>query len=433
MLELKKLLTTDLLEENNKNIQGLTNKLNEGNPLEFIIGAGVTVSIGFPTWVELLSRAIGREILFLNDTDDFLMDEDEKRTKTISGIISESSTAKEKWEKGLDKGYSDVFFGRDMLEIAEYVLNTIRDRTGGTDEAINNKLAKYRVTELVADCLRMSEAAFDRRLIKKYDGSTIEAIVDIIKRMYDTEKTYEVLTYNYDNCIELCLEKKANVPAENIVSISYTDKDIRPKDGKINVAHVHGKINVINRDDISDEIILTESSYRNMEKTEYMWQNTVQAKAMLEKPCLFVGFSALDYNFRRIMKNSKNVKNTYIIFTIDEIIRNVCNEALKMFAIKDIKKKINKKIKKNEYIVDDKELDAEQVAKKYEDKYLKNIFEEQIKDKKNEEYKHFGYERLFIEYLVASQTNYWEKHGIKPIWTTIDEIPGLIREIGSAY
>ena len=262
----------------------------------------------------------------------YLDAKDKKSSKKISDLISKSSVTKAKWEVGVNKGYSDTFVGSDMLEIAEYVLNSFKENVQSDRKEMIDKIANYKVTELVYDCLHMSEEDFKKRLDEKYKTSTIRAIVNVIKNSYEIFGYQEVLTYNYDNCIELCLNMRAKIPKKKINTISYNDKEIVFKPHMINVAHVHGKVNILDRADNSDGIILAESSYRDMEKTEYLWQNTVQAHAMLNNPCLFVGFSAQDYNFRRIIKNCENIKNTYIIFTIDDIIRNVCKNNFKKFA-----------------------------------------------------------------------------------------------------
>lgn len=320
-----------------------------------------------------------------------------------------------------------------MLEIAEYVLNSFKENVQSDRKEMIDKIANYKVTELVYDCLHMSEEDFKKRLDEKYKTSTIRAIVNVIKNSYEIFGYQEVLTYNYDNCIELCLNMRAKIPKKKINTISYNDKEIVFKPHMINVAHVHGKVNILDRADNSDGIILAESSYRDMEKTEYLWQNTVQAHAMLNNPCLFVGFSAQDYNFRRIIKNCENIKNTYIIFTIDDIIRNVCKNNFKKFAREEMVENANKAINEGTRELTADQFDVDDFIKNHEDEFLKRIFKPKIGRFKNPDYDKYAYERLYITYIVKSQTDYWEKNNIIPIWTTIDEIPGLIRKIGKAY
>lgn len=60
-----------------------------------------------------------------------------------------------------------------------------------------------------------------------------------------------------------------------------------------------------------------------------------------------------------------------------------------------------------------------EAADKEYDELLKNVLD----DDSN------AYERLMLNFIIYSQTIYWEKHGIKPIWTTIDEMPALIKDI----
>lgn len=442
MLHLNELIIPDLQKSNNDKINDLKNALiplagetfKPQNRLEFIIGAGVTVSIGFPTWVRLVAQTVGRRLHLFNtsyDSDDAYGKE---TTKTLHKAISDSSTANQKLKNGIKEGYSSAFAGSDMLEIAEYVLNSVRNHVHGVCGAERDKLANYKITELVYECLHMNNEEFEDKLKEKYADSTMKAVVDVIKKSYGKFNYQEILTYNYDNCLELCLEKKADIPAEKIKSVSYADSNPVFESNKINVAHIHGKINILDRSDISDNIILTESSYRDMEKTEYLWQNTIQVNAMLNSPCLFVGFSAQDYNFRRIIKNSKNINKTYIIFTIDDIIDSVCKNALKEFALQEITAYINEKKHDVTYDITSDKLDMDNVIKNNKDKFLEKIFKPVFDDgKKNDNYNNFAYERLFITYIVKSQSDYWERNNIKPIWTTKQEVADIINYIGSAY
>ena len=412
---------------------GKRDKTEPKKRLEFIIGAGVTASLGFPTWVSLVSQTVGRRLHLFDIQSKYDEIPEKETTKDLHKKILDCSAALVKQREGFEKGGSEAFDGCDMLEIAEYVLNSFKENIHGAQGKMVDDIANYKVTELVYDCLHMSEEDFKKRLDEKYKTSTIRAIVDVIKKSYEIFGYQEVLTYNYDNCIELCLDMCARIPKKEINTISYNDKEIVFKPHMINIAHVHGKVNIFDRGDNSDGIILAESSYRDMERTEYLWQNTVQAHAMLNNPSLFVGFSAQDYNFRRIIKNCENIENTFIIFTIDDIIRNVCKNDFKKFAREEMARGINAKRGIRRTKIRLEELDIDKIIRDNEDEFLKRIFKSKIDGFKNPDYDKYAYERLYITYIVKSQTDYWEKNNIKPIWTTIDGTPGLIRNIGNAY
>ena len=426
MLKLNEMLIDELFELNNKSVEGIKSVLNEDRRLVFILGAGVSVSLGFPSWVGLVAQTVARQICRFNIS---YLGKETSSTKGLHDIILNSEVNMEKILYGIDKGYTDAFKGNDMLEIAEYVLNSVRESIQDGNDLLRDDIANYSIKELVGDCMRMTETEFDKCLKKKYKKSTIKAIIDVINKGYEKFQYQEVITYNYDDAIELCLEKKAKISRNNIKSISYTDYNTSFESGKINIAHVHGKIGLVDKENASDNIILSESSYYDMERSEYLWQHTVQAKAMLDNPCLFVGFSAQDYNFRRIIKNSKNIHDTYIIFTIDDIIRNICRDAMKKMAMLKIRNK-SRRTEKKDIVID--YLDIDDVIKKHENEFLNKIFKSHIKSgKANTAYNDYAYERLFLSYIIKAQTDYWKRNNIIPIWTTIEETPGLIRNIGN--
>ena len=173
MLNLNELISPALLKQNDKEINMLKDALvpeddkksdkikNPNKRLEFILGAGVTASLGFPTWVGLVSQAVGRQLQFLKYPY-YLDAKDKKSSKKISDLISKSSVTKAKWEVGVNKGYSDTFVGSDMLEIAEYVLNSFKENVQSDRKEMIDKIANYKVTELVYDCLHMSEEDFKK-------------------------------------------------------------------------------------------------------------------------------------------------------------------------------------------------------------------------------------------------------------------------------
>lgn len=114
-----------------------------------------------------------------------------------------------------------------------------------------------------------------------------------------------VITYNYDDLLEFCLDKVANASSHEVQVICDCDERKTDNSQRINIHHPHGALS-IKRNRFSKEsehIILTEHSYYQMEQKAYSWQNSVQAKALMDTSCAFIGFSGDDYNFRRIIKN----------------------------------------------------------------------------------------------------------------------------------
>ena len=138
-----------------------------------------------------------------------------------------------------------------------------------------------------------------------------------------------------------------------------------------------------------------------MEQKAYSWQNSVQAKALMDTSCAFIGFSGDDYNFRRIIKNVDCAckPRHYIFFCLNDLFH---------------------------------ELYQEEVDKRYEEELLMSAAGGDSEVKKDEirrellEDKNFVYENIQLIDRLFAQYHYWRRHGIIPIWTTFDELPELI-------
>lgn len=152
-------------------------------------------------------------------------------------------------------------------------------------------------------------------------------------------------------------------------------------------------VNVSDLDKMSKKLILSESSYHDIEAEEYKWIHTVQATAMANNTCVFVGFSAEDYNFRRIARKNEKTNQSYIIFAVNDFVTAIFGEYV------DSESKKQKKDKSQIY---------------------EELFQNEAQCR---------YEKLMLTFLIDSKTRYWEKQNIIPIWTTLDELPEIISSL----
>lgn len=436
MYNLDNVLLDAFKSRNDKNISALEDKIKNEELFNFVLGAGISISVGLPDWGKLLSCAIGN-LLYTYTGEKYKSSSCHEQISQLQqeALNYEKTHIENKFLKGVRGDFKEVLQGSNLLETAEYILNYLEHSLRHQSPQIKRDLSEKKIVSLIRNCLHKSDDELKQLLNEKYKGSTLESIVKAVcKISKNGSQKNEVITYNYDNLLEYCLINKAGIANENIKSISYTDKDKATESDKINICHIHGKINITSYDDASDSIILSESSYHEMEKTQYMWIHTVQANSMLNNTCLFVGFSAEDYNFRRIIRHSEEVDNCYIIFTVDDLIKRVFSE-----TVKDIQKKEKQHLMKEEY---DKKV--QEIFKAYskddervnhlkriaiDDKKIKIRSENEILEGILKDSKSYQYEKLFLTYLIDSQHSYWEKQHITPIWTTIHELPKLINHL----
>ncbi len=84
--------------------------------------------------------------------------------------------------------------------------------------------------------------------------------------------------------MEFCLEKIGHFTPDQVAAICDRDLEKADDGEKINIHHPHGGLKVFDTvmEKESENMILTESSYYEMEQQAYNWENSVQAKALVE-------------------------------------------------------------------------------------------------------------------------------------------------------
>jgi hypothetical protein len=104
-----------------------------------------------------------------------------------------------------------------------------------------------------------------------------------------------VITYNYDNLLEMALSRKRPYKAVYSKDGDYGDH--------LPVFHVHGYV-PHDRGEIdrkNDAIIFTEEQYNSVASDPYSWSNIVQLREMSSSTGLMIGLSLSDRNIRRLL------------------------------------------------------------------------------------------------------------------------------------
>jgi len=379
-------LYDEVFSDNKKKLDTLRNELAGDREWALCLGAGVSISAGLPNWYGLLAKLTAQIVPQENFKKISEGDMDIPYYQGVENFyknLKDENNFYKKSEKALNDQYQHVFEGINVLESAEYIRNYLKDdvrRMLGGDEW-KEKLLDHRLNCFIQNiCRNVSPVSPD---------STLYAVANLV-----AYSIHNVLTYNYDNLLENCLRDLGCDP-DKIHSIVKEDmlRDFSNTD-EWNIYHVHGRIPVDDaHEKMSGRVILTESDYYQEENINYSWTNVLQSYVIARMNVIYIGFSGADYNFRRIIKYMNQEGNEishkrYIFFSVDDIANAVFSD-----------KKTGTKKKIEKYLKDDK----------------------------------YAYEKVFINYLIHAQSVYWKEHGLDVIWSSHEELPGILMELSSAH
>ena len=220
--------------------------LGKSGNLTLVLGAGVSVPYGLPTWGKLIEALIGRFY--------------PERT-----II---------FDELLDKYFLHV----SPLVLARYV-----------------KLhARYEdsVAEYVQRLLYLN--------LKTPSGATaLGAIADLAIHCSLNGIRLSVITFNYDSLLE---EEIARQDKHVSFDVVYDDRTFSEAHSLIRIYHVHG---FLPRGEFSSNrssgIILSEDEFHQIYSIPNHWSNVIQNSCYAQTGCVFVGLSFSDPNLRRLV------------------------------------------------------------------------------------------------------------------------------------
>lgn len=348
-----------------------------------VLGAGVSMPMKMPNWLGLISKMAGYARQYGDYADGELRDSEDIRRLCV------------RLEQELINGELTLFNGVNVLESGQYIEQALRD---AADKKSVQELLKETLSIIIAQSLtptrwikekwkkdypRLSPRR-NQLLAARHNSLCAAAYLLCAKNGFR-----RALTYNFDTLVQEYLIDIFRVNPDRIFThpgewSKYPRKGVRDP---IDMFHVHGCIP--RRENLqkpsrafpkkSEQIILTESSYYDTEQSgAYNWQNSLQSYYLNRDHCVFVGFSADDYNFRRILRQMGNGKHPkhYLILTIDSVAQEtwaaVCRRRLCSSA------------------------SAEQVR------------EEALQ---------------LLRLQLDMKTKYWNRYDFHPIWVTVNDIP----------
>ncbi len=307
--------------------------------------------------------------------------------------------------QGNDSSTANFFEGIDLYELAEYIELALREKMNNRECAW--RAALYRVIEksLYYDLKNKSERSLSPDAEIK--NGLVKQLCDIVQK----KKVKSIITYNYDDVFETVYNKFNGCRKAYPVFVDNQLLHLKEESATadVNVYHVHGFIpHFCNCDDMgvkeeyynspeAIQLILSEDSYNKTANESYLWRNAIQVDTLLRHKCVFVGFSATDKNFKRLIRlmgrsfediDGQHSTNHYILLSIDNYIKNIFKS-----SIEDLEKGIGD-------FVNEKDINL--IPKK---RAQCDFFNEVLKDK----------------------TRYLNKNHLNPIWTTNRDLLDIMK------
>lgn len=354
-----------------------------------IAGAGLSAPAGLPGWSALLAKAFS---VMLE------LSEPASCSKYRQGFQTFRRNNPKRFRelvKQLAKGDITPPGDMNLLESGEYIEQSLNQLTLSGDDTFFSPVSRVRLRAVLRQCMQPQKSIGELR-----DSALWNFAGLILSYVKNGRGIGNVITYNYDNLLECCLQEHlcnnfgSGAALEDYCRI-HVDRDVDSPQSPIrrrmaHIYHVHGSFLLPGLEycgATSNNLILSEESYYEVEQRIYDWVHMVQAQALLNSSCIFSGFSAEDYNFRRLLKSltpSQLPYRHYILFTI--------NDATKHFYHKLTGLEL---------------IDLDPMAPIPEDVCF------------------------LLNYYLSLKENYWQRYRIYPIWSTFDDLPNQVAALGS--
>jgi hypothetical protein len=246
-------------------IDTLRNACHQGN-LTLYLGAGVSVGNGLPTWEQL--------------------------------VLAMYFAAVSKQHLGGWRPFPNYLYAiaewyldnsREPLEITARKLRNLYGEQGQAEfrESLRNTLYGGFVD---ADGNLTDDPHPDQLL---FANSTLEAVAALCSHTHAGKRAVQaVITYNYDDLLEMALGSQACQPVYGEGSIAAD---------KMPIYHVHGFVPLVGKGSAPGEIVFTEDQYHRAARDPYSWSNLVQIRSMSGSIGLMIGLSLTDRNMRRLL------------------------------------------------------------------------------------------------------------------------------------
>ncbi|HLT41344.1 MAG TPA: SIR2 family protein [Sphingobacteriaceae bacterium] len=243
--------------------------------ISIVTGAGISVSSGLPTWHQLLEKT----------TKIFLVHWDLLASKNM--VYSERVPAQLSIAMA-----ENIFLDNVDAELVKFLL---KDDPLMLAQLIKNCVEENNWNWMLRKCL------YDDYTNIKIYSATFESIFNLI--VTHKNKIDNILTYNYDNFLELYLRGKG-IKTQTIIK-ENSDNPIR----KLPIYYLHGILPVYGG--IKGKVYLTEDDYLSDIVEPNSWYNQLHASTLTNNICIFLGLSFNDPSLKRKLSVNRLHRNHY--------------------------------------------------------------------------------------------------------------------------
>lgn len=234
--------------------------------LVLVLGAGVSMAFGLPSWDILLQKLMVATL---------------EKEKNASSILS--------------KLFAKIFNPSPLIA-GRYLQKYFETNNQSFEEEVR------------------------KILYQEIDRNTLSDLMDEIVRYCiapgKSPNLNSIITYNFDDILEQSVLKSSlDLPFKSIYG-----KGIDVDTGELPIYHVHGYLPENGKLSDSNQITFGENVYHKQYTDIYSWNNIVQINKFRENNCLFIGTSLTDPNTRRLLDISNqqrtSKKGSHFIFKI---------------------------------------------------------------------------------------------------------------------
>ncbi|QDW25920.1 hypothetical protein FFJ24_014260 [Pedobacter sp. KBS0701] len=241
--------------------------------LVLVLGAGVSMSFGLPSWDILLQKLMMTTL---------------EKEKNASSILSKLFAKIFNPSPLIAGRYLQKYFESNKTSFEEEVRNILyQEIERGTKSKLMDEIIRY--------CIAPGKSP----------------------------NLNSIITYNFDDILEYNIQKSSlDLPYKSIYG-NGMDVDT----GELPIYHVHGYLPEKGKLSDANQITFGESVYHKQYTDTYSWNNIVQINKFRENNCLFIGTSLTDPNTRRLLdianQQRTTKKGSHFIFKIKYKVEDV--------------------------------------------------------------------------------------------------------------
>jgi hypothetical protein len=259
--------------------------------LVFVLGAGVSMTFGLPSWDTLLQKLMVTTL---------------EKEKNASSILS--------------KLFARIFNPSPLIA-GRYLQKYFETNKQSFEDAVRKILYQ----EIVRDT----------------NSPLMDEIVRFCIAPGKSPNLNSIITYNFDDILEQSILKSSlDLPYKSVFGQGL-DIDA----GELPIYHVHGYLPENGKLTESNQITFGENIYHKQYVDTYSWNNIVQINKFRDNNCLFIGTSLTDPNTRRLLDISNQQrtakKGSHFIFKL-------------RYKSDDVKKALEILLNQNKDLMDEK-------------------------------------------------------------------------------